>query len=108
MTAINMNIGKAIKQVRKQVGLTQQELSATTGISQTSISKIEGGAKPGDKTLKKICTALDVPAAVIYMLALDETDIPNSKKSKFKMLFPVITNLAMEIVGPKNKKLLTE
>lgn len=101
-----MKLGYAIQKVRKQVGFTQTELSERTGLSQTSLSKIEGGAKPSDASLKKICKALDVPPTVIYMLALEDTDVPLSKKAKYKLLFPVIVNLALEIVGDKNKKII--
>jgi transcriptional regulator with XRE-family HTH domain len=101
-----MKIGNAIKLIRKQLDITQIELSEMTGISQTSLSKIEGGSKPSEANLKKICDALEVPPSVLYMLAMEDTDVPASKKNKYKLLFPAIMNLAMEIVGENNKKLI--
>ena len=82
-----MQIGNAIKLTRKQLGITQVELSIKTGISQTSLSKIEGGVNPSEKNLKKICKELDVPTSVIYMLAMEETDVPLAKKTNTNFCF---------------------
>ena len=95
-----MNIGQALKSIRKQTGMTQQELSVRTGITQASLSQIESGAKrPSQKNFKKICEILDIPETVVYILAMEETDVPDTKKEIYSMLFPSIKNLALEIVG---------
>ena len=53
-----MNIGRAIKEIRKRKGLSQLDLSEATDISQTSLSQIESGNKrPNPSSLKKICKA---------------------------------------------------
>ncbi|MEI8280118.1 MAG: helix-turn-helix transcriptional regulator [Bacteroidota bacterium] len=102
-----MNVGIAIKQVRKQLGLTQQELAVKCNISQTSLSQIENGNKrPSAKTTKKICTALDIPESVIYILGMQDTDVPESKQNMYKLLFPSIRSLALEIVGTEHSALL--
>jgi transcriptional regulator with XRE-family HTH domain len=102
-----MNVGIAIKQVRKQLGLTQQELAVKCNISQTSLSQIENGNKrPSAKTTKKICKALDIPESVIYILGMQDTDVPESKQNMYKLLFPSIRSLALEIVGTEHSNLL--
>src|SRR5258705_13664937 len=101
-----MNIGLAIKKIRKQLGVSQAELSELTSISQTSLSKIEGGTIPTEKNLKKICTALDVPPSVIYILGMEDSDVPSSKKRMYHLLFPSIKNLALEIIGKPNAKMI--
>jgi XRE family transcriptional regulator, regulator of sulfur utilization len=103
-----MNLGLAIKTVRKQLGVTQGQLSKKTAISQTSLSKIEGGTTPSQKNLNKICKALDVPPSVIYMLAMEHADIPTGKRKIYDLLFPSIKNLALQIVGEKAKKFISE
>ena len=44
---------------RKESGMTQQELSARTGIAQSDISKLENGnANPSLRTLKRLAAAM--------------------------------------------------
>lgn len=93
-----MNIGSAIKAIRKEANITQEQLSKRTGISQTSLSKIESGATPTASNLKKICLELGVAPSIIYILATEEEDIPPTSKTKYNLLFPAIKNLIFELV----------
>ncbi len=102
-----MNLGIAIRSVRRQLGITQQELSEKSGISQTSLSQIENAVKrPSNKSIKSICNVLEVPEAVIYILAMQDSDVPPGKKNVYDMLFPSIKNLALQIVGSENKVII--
>ncbi len=102
-----MNLGVAIKSVRRQLGITQQELSEKSGISQTSLSQIENAVKrPSNKTIQSICHVLEVPEAVLYILAMQDTDVPSDKKNVYDMLFPSIKNLALQIVGNENREII--
>jgi len=104
-----MNIGIAIKIVRTELGLSQERLSQLTGLSQTSISQIENGVKsPTKKSLSKICKALEIPEAVLYILGMDKSDIPVSRRKIFNDLYPDIKELAMKILGKKTSKHLTK
>ncbi len=97
-----MNIGATIKTVRKQANFTQEELSTATGLSQTSISQIESGHKRPSKTsLKKICRALNVPEAVVYILSIEDTDVPSSRRKVFEQLYPEIKSLALQLLEGK-------
>ena len=50
---------QAIIDARKETGMTQQELSARTGIAQSDISKLENGnANPSLRTLKRLAAAM--------------------------------------------------
>jgi XRE family transcriptional regulator, regulator of sulfur utilization len=103
-----MNIGIAIKSVRTQLGFSQEELSLKTGLSQTSISQIETGAKsPSKKSISKICKTLEVPEAVLYIIGIDNSDIPASRKEMFKELYPQIKELAIQIIGKRKSKLIS-
>lgn len=76
-----MNIGNAIKIIRTKKKMTQAELCTMCGISQTSMSQIENGyKKPKNATIKKICHGLDVSESLVYILAMQTTDIPPNKK----------------------------
>ncbi|MCB0699022.1 MAG: helix-turn-helix transcriptional regulator [Chitinophagales bacterium] len=102
-----MNLGSAIRSIRKQLGITQHELADKSGISQTSLSQIENAVKrPSNKTIQSICGVLEIPEAVIYILAMQDSDVPTSKKSVYDMLFPSIKNLALQIVGNENKTII--
>lgn len=52
----------SLEGLRKNAGLSQLELEARSGVSQTTISAIENGrVNPGVLTLAKLADALDVP-----------------------------------------------
>lgn len=56
-----MSIGKKIKQLRKEKGMTQKELGDKCGIADSAIRRYElGGANPKFITLIKIAAALEV------------------------------------------------
>ncbi|MBA3829513.1 MAG: helix-turn-helix transcriptional regulator [Taibaiella sp.] len=104
-----MNIGFSIKTIRRQLGVTQHELAEKCHLSQTSLSQIETGIKrPTQKTLKKICTVLGIPESLVYILAIQDTDVPTSKRRIYDMLFPSIKSLALQIVGDENLSILRQ
>ena len=54
-----MAIVQAMIDARKRAGLTQRELSARTGITQSDISKLENGsANPSIKTLQRLAEGM--------------------------------------------------
>ncbi|PID23699.1 helix-turn-helix domain-containing protein [Sporosarcina sp. P7] len=56
-----------IKELRKQMNLTQAELAERVGIGRTALSKIENGAYyPSAKTMKKISDVLNKPIGEIF------------------------------------------
>lgn len=101
-----MNIGSAIKQARQHFGYSQVELQELTGIAQTSISQIESGAKePSKKTVERICTALDIPVMVLYVLGMEDKDVPASRKNAYKELYPAMKDFAIQMVGKRKAKI---
>ncbi|MGB3862905.1 MAG: helix-turn-helix transcriptional regulator [Candidatus Aminicenantaceae bacterium] len=61
-------IGKRIKILRLERGLTQGDIEEATGVSRSHISKIESGkvANPGLDTLEKIAKALKVSISFLF------------------------------------------
>ena len=56
-----MEVGKKIKELRKQKKWSQEKLAAEAGISQSALSAIERGIKqPTVETLNNICNALNI------------------------------------------------
>lgn len=57
-----MLIGKRLRQIRKQMGLSQADLQKASGLRRSYISRVEHGhTVPSLETLQKFATALDVP-----------------------------------------------
>jgi transcriptional regulator with XRE-family HTH domain len=104
-----MQIGLAIKSIRKKLSIKQNELADKCGISQTSLSQIETGIKrPSDKTIKKLCVALEIPESILYILAMQQADVPDNKKDIYNLVFPSIRNLALQMVSNEHMVLLAE
>ena len=58
-----------LKEIRKMRGLSQAELSEKTGLSRTTISKIEANVEANVtmQTIVKISEVLDVPPREIFL-----------------------------------------
>ena len=55
------NIGIRVKQLRKEMKLTQEQFAAATGYTNTQNHLVESGkVKPSDKFLQKICEVYEV------------------------------------------------
>ena len=59
---IGMSIGKRIKEVRKELKLSQAALCAKIGIHQSTLSELETGESTGTTYLARIAAALSVSA----------------------------------------------
>jgi transcriptional regulator with XRE-family HTH domain len=92
-----MNLGKAIRELRKQQGLSQEQLAIASNITQAALSQIENGKRPGSTTLKKISQSLKVPVSLIYVVGMEKDDVPKEKRLLYDQLFPVIQSLVMQI-----------
>lgn len=92
-----MNLGKAIRDLRKEKGLSQEQLASAAKITQAALSQIENGKRPGTSTLKKISTALKIPVSLIYVAGMEKDDVPKEKRILYEELFPVIQTLVKKI-----------
>ena len=63
-----------LRQKREELGISQQELSSRSGVSQQSISLIEIGARknPGIETLYRLAKAMGCEVKDIYKLEEEE------------------------------------
>lgn len=93
-----MNIGNAIKELRKEKGLSQREFAEASGLTQTSLSQIESGSKkPNPGTMKKICAFLGISETFLFIIATDIADIPEKNREIYKELFPSIKKAFADI-----------
>ncbi len=96
-----MQLGESIRTIRKKASLSQKELALRCAISQTAVSQIEAGIKtPSSRTIKKICATLEISEFVIFMLAIETSDISLSKRKVYPVVFPAIRDLLLQIVLP--------
>ena len=102
-----MNIGSAIKSIRKKLSITQYELAEKCELPQTSLSQIETGVKrPSQRTISKVCNVLDIPESIIYIVAMQEADVPPSKKGVYELVYPSIKSLALQMVSSEHLELV--
>ena len=65
------DLGRAIRQIRKEKGLTQDEVAQGAGLHYTEISHLESGRRnPKFDTLKAVARGLKVPRW--YLMATEE------------------------------------
>jgi transcriptional regulator with XRE-family HTH domain len=87
-------IGKRVRQFRKEIGLTVEELAKRAGVSQSMISQIERGqTNPSLDTLWKLSYYLEVPVFSFFKnIAPSEVQITKRKDQKvMTMLHPNVT-----------------
>ena len=81
-----MSIGEKIKYYRKQKGMTQQELAASVGVANTTITGYEkGNREPNAPMIIKIARALGVTGDDLLDLDIKEktpTEIDKDLKSE--------------------------
>jgi transcriptional regulator with XRE-family HTH domain len=78
-----MNLGNAVKELRKKRGLTQGNFCEEIGITQSYLSQVEKGHKePSIDVLKKIADALGTPMPVLFWFTLTEEDVIRCLPSK--------------------------
>ena len=89
-----MNLGNAVKELRKRRGLTQGNFCEQIGITQSYLSQVENGVKePSIDVIKKISDALGTPMPVLFWFTLTEEDVHESKVEVFKLLKPSVDSL---------------
>ena len=72
----NFAVGKAIRDLRKEKGISQDVLSGFAGIARTHLTMIENGTKQANfETLRKIALARDIRPS--ELVARIEEEIEN-------------------------------
>ena len=80
-----MDIGNAIKTLRKQKKITQKQLAELCEISTNALCCIETGQSfPSKTTISKICASLNIPESYLLLFSISEDDIPEDKKIYFR------------------------
>lgn len=98
-----MNIGKTIKQLRKQKGMSQTHFGNKVDITQATLSQIENGQTvPHKTTLNKICEVLGISEELLYIISVDEDKVPENKRD----LYIIAKDLMLKVFDKDDKELI--
>lgn len=98
-----MDIGSAIKTLRKQKGLGQKDLAEACDISVNAMSQIETNSSfPHKNTINKICKALEIPVSYLLFFSITDEDVPEEKRLVFKSLNSAIKTVLVEEVKSRD------
>lgn len=65
--SIEASIGSQVRQLRRELGITANELAGEAGLSASALSKIENGQiSPSLTTLRSLARALNVPISALF------------------------------------------
>lgn len=99
---IDNTIGKKIKQYRKSINMSRDELANKIGCSVYAVAKYEQGQrKPSLDMIKKISTALSIP---INRLIIDESDLDTSTNNytnlkELDLVVKTFDNYSAKLIG---------
>lgn len=92
-----MDIGTAIKTLRKEKKISQKKLAEECGISVNALCQIENNASfPQKGTIRKICSVLGIPTSYLLFFSISEEDVPEEKKAVFNSLNAAVKGLLLE------------
>lgn len=93
-----MDIGKAIRTLRKTESMNQEEFAASVGITQSYLSLIEKGhKKPSLEVLQQMADILNTPLPVLFWFGIEREDVSEEKQYAFDVLKPSIDKLINEV-----------
>jgi len=93
-----MKIGKIIKEIRTEKGISQGDLATACDISQAYLSQVENEVKmPSNALINVIGKELNVPTSVIFYLAIEESDVPQNKRGAYDQLSSTIASLVKSV-----------
>lgn len=82
-----MDLGLAIKMLRKELGIKQAEIAKRSNISVTALWNIENGLTfPTKGTIDRLCAALGVPVSYLLFYSITDADVPEAKRQTFHYL----------------------
>ena len=93
-----MNLGQAVKRVRKNKGLNQEQFCNKIGITQSFLSGIENNKKkPSIDVIQKIAEVVDMPLPVLFWFTITEKDVHQTKLDAFKLLKPTVDKVVTDL-----------
>lgn len=95
---MELDLGPALRQVRKERGISQGTLAEMLEMTQANLSLVETGKKNLSHTmLARVEEVLGVPAVILHWNSLTEESVPAHKVEMFKQLKPAVDTLIASI-----------
>lgn len=92
-----MDIGTAIKNIRKRKGYSQKDLANRCNLSVNALCQIENNSSfPQKTTIKKICDVLEIPTSYLLFFSISEEDIPEENRKTFQTLSSAIKDILIQ------------
>ena len=92
-----MNIGQAVKDIRKSRGIKAKDLAGMSGITPTALSNIEKGISfPTKQTIVNLCQSMGISVAALMVHSVTEDDVPEEKREAFRVLMGPIKEFLCE------------
>lgn len=92
-----MDLGLAIKSLRKDLGLSRTETAKRSNISVTALYNIENGLSfPAKETIDRLAFALGVPVAYILFFSITPADLPEAKRETFHYFWEPMRTFLLE------------
>jgi len=70
-------LAKFVKERRKELALSQNELAKKMGVTNITISRIENGYTIGSRTLRKLSSYFNISTRILRNLMLDKKNEDN-------------------------------
>ena len=67
-------IGKRLKELRAQQGISQRELGLRSGLEKSEIQRLERGGNTSFKTMLKVVNALDIDFRELFDFSFDQDE----------------------------------
>lgn len=91
-----MDLGTALKSLRKELKVSRVELKKRSGLSTTALYNIENNLSfPSKETIDKICSSLGVPVSFLMFYSITEDDVPEEKREFFKAVVGPVKSFLM-------------
>ena len=89
-----MNIGQAVRELRKERGIKSKDFSKKIGLSNGSLIAIEKNRSfPTKSTIKALCDGLGIPVSILMLHSITEDDIPEDNREASWALLKAIKEI---------------
>jgi len=94
-----MNIGLAIKNLRRSRGIKQGEMAKSIGMNDAYLSLIEGGKRtPTIDMLRRIADCFDIPLSILFWFTIERDEISEEKREAYDTLKPTIDTMITSLI----------
>lgn len=95
-----MDLGNAIKSLRKAFKISRVELAKKSGLSVTALYNIEKGLSfPSRDTISNICSSFGIPPSYLLVYSVEDSDVSEERRVAFRSLMIPLRLLLLQDAG---------